>query len=58
MNLLIHDIYKKMVEGVFEIQSACELLKFVSGSRPGYTLLNAENNLSVTSGFIHMHMRK
>ena len=43
-NLLIHYTEK----GRF----ACEILKLVSGSKPGYAPLNAENGLSVTSCFI------
>ena len=58
MNFLIHDI-EKMVEGVFEIQFACEILKLISDSEPGYAPLNAENSLSVIlASFLPMHMRK
>ena len=52
MNLLIHDIKKKKEKGLFEIQFACEILKLVSGSKPEYAPLNAENSLSVTLCFI------
>ena len=41
----------KKVEGVFE-NNACELLKLVSGSKPGYAAWNAEKSHSVTFGFI------
>ena len=51
MNLLIHDIEKK-VAGVFEIQFASKLLKFVSDSKPRYAPLKTENSLSVTFCFI------
>ena len=43
---------RKKVEGVFEIQFACELLKLVSGSKSGHAHLTAENSLNVTFGFI------
>ena len=42
----------KKVEGVFEIQFECKLLKLISDSKPGYAPWNAENSLSVTFGFI------
>ena len=45
----------KKVEGVFLIQFACELLKLVSSSKPGYAPLIAENSLNVTFGFIVAH---
>ena len=41
----------KQVESVFEIQFVCEILKLVSGSKPGYAPLNAEKSLSITSCF-------
>ena len=34
---------RKTVEDVFKIQFACEILKLVSGSKPGYVPLNAGN---------------
>ena len=40
------------LEGVFETQFARELLKLVSGSKPGYAPWNAENSLSVIFGFL------
>ena len=43
--------HRKTTGYVFEIQFACELLKLVSGSKPGYAPRNAENSLSVTFGF-------
>ena len=43
---------------VFEIQFACELLTLVSGSKPGYASLNAENSLRVTFDFLDAHEKK
>ena len=40
------------MEGKVEIQCAYEILKLVSGSKPGYAPLNAENHLSVTFCYI------
>ena len=51
MNLLIHDTEKK-IDDIFEIQFACKLSKLVSGSKPGYAPLNAENSVSITLGII------
>ena len=56
MNLVIHEI--KKVEMVFEIQLACVLLTLVSGSKPGYASLNAENSLRVTFDFLDAHEKK
>ena len=42
----------KKVEGIFEIQFECEILKLVSDSKPGYAPLNAESSQNVTLCFI------
>ena len=42
----------KKVEGVFETQFACKLLKLVLGTKPGYAPWNTENSLSVTFGIV------
>ena len=42
----------KKVEDVLKIQFTCEILKLVSGCKPGYTPWNADISLSVTFCFI------
>ena len=58
MPLSLNTLHRKKVECVFEIQFACKILKLVSGNKPGYAPLNAENSFSVTFGFIVAYARE
>ena len=46
-------LHRKQVEDVFEIQFACKLLKLVSGIKPWYAPLNAENSLMQYHFWLH-----
>ena len=49
---------KKRLKVYLKYSLHCELLKLVSGNKPGYITLKAENSLSVIFGFIVAYTHK